>query len=374
MSIETYASSRLIISIDALRENYRQLTGAVDNYQCKVAGIVKANAYGLGIEDILPVLESENCPFYFVATPDEGLKVRHYTQKPVAVLNGLFHGAESLYVQHNLTPVLNSPDDLERWRNMGLVQNNRLPAILHFDTGMNRLGFKEKNHPENLDGITPTAIISHFACADEKDHPMTKAQFSAFMAIAEKYIHYGSILSLSNSSGLFRDNRYHFNMVRPGMALYGLNPTPETANPMNPVVSLEAKVLQVQEVNAGETVGYAASFTAPKNTKTATISIGYADGFLRSGSNKATLYWQGHPCPVLGRISMDLVSVDLGHISGPHPVPGDWLEVIGPHQSVDTLASKAGTIGYEILTSLGSRCERRVIDRHKEQEKKIKIV
>lgn len=371
MSQSVLSSSRLTVDLNAIQANYKRLCHEVAD-DCKVAGIIKANAYGLGYKDIISVLEQEDCPFYFVATLEEGIKARALTFKPIAVLNGLFHNCESLYVEHNLVPVLNTAEELERWQDMSLITGERLPAALHFDTGMNRLGFKEENWPENLNRIDPVVIMSHFACADELDHPVTIQQFRRFMKVAEKYLRYGSYLSLSNSSGVFRNKKYHFNMVRPGMALYGLNPTPEAKNPMNSAISLETRILQINDLKAGETVGYGCSYTVPENTKSATISIGYADGFLRSGSNKNILYWQNQPCPVIGRISMDLVTVDLSKISGPLPKPGDWLEIIGPNKSADDLAQESGTIGYEILTSLGARYERRVINTSNKIEKRIK--
>ena len=228
---------------------------------------------------------------------------------------------------------------------------------------MNRLGFGLDETPVlledlgRLEGLDVKMIISHFACADEKDHEMNDAQYERFKAVAAHFPK--AQKSLANSSGVFRDPRYHFNVARPGMALYGLNPTPEAPNPMRPVVSLDVRVLQIREVKAGETTGYGASYRHEKDTVTATVAMGYADGILRALSNKGRLYWQGQALSILGRVSMDSITIDLGGLAeSKRPKVGDYLEVIGPHQSADDLATQAGTIGYEILTSLGERYER----------------
>jgi alanine racemase len=198
--------------------------------------------------------------------------------------------------------------------------------------------------------------MSHFACADESESAMTAEQAQRFDKIAAAFP--GTIRSLANSSGVFRNNSYHYDLVRPGMAMYGLNPTPEAGNPMQPTVSLAVRLLQVRDAAKGETVGYGASHKLKKNARIGTVALGYADGFLRSGSGKATLYYEGAACPVVGRVSMDLVTVDLGATDA---VAGHSLEVLGPDQDADTLAESLGTIGYEVLTGLGRRWGRHYI-------------
>lgn len=337
------AFSRLTVDLGALAANYKLFQSKVGE-TCSVAGVVKANAYGLGVKKIVPLLDKLGCPFFFVATLDEAFQVRDLTQKPVAVLGGLMTGAEDDYLAHDIIPVMNSPEEIRRGTYQG-------PAIWHIDTGMNRLGIR----PEELDDLTgdPILLMSHFACADDVDHPLTKLQGKAFADIKQKFPH--AKASLCNSSGLFRHPEWNYDMVRPGMALYGLNPTPETRNPMRQTVTLETRILQIHEGRAGESVGYSATHTLTKDTRIGIVGLGYADGFLRSGSNKVTLYANGTPCPVLGRISMDLTAIDLGQST---PTPSDWIEVLGPHQSPDQLAASCGTIGYEILTDLGPRHER----------------
>lgn len=315
--------------------------------QCTVAGVVKANAYGLGVDQIVPLLEKLGCPLFFVATFEEALKVRTLTDKPVAVLGGLLKGAEKEYLAHGIMPAMNSPEEVLRGTYEG-------PAIWHIDTGMNRLGIRVDELPQLSEQPQPLFVMSHFACADDVDHPLTAKQGAVFSRVAEAFP--DSKRSLCNSSGLFRHPEWHYDMARPGMALYGLNPTPEAPNPMRQTVTLETRLLQIHEGVSGETVGYSATHTLARDTRIGIVGLGYADGFLRSGSSKVTLYGKNRPCPVLGRISMDLTAIDLSNC--PDLEVDDWLEVLGPNQSPDQLAASCGTIGYEILTDLGPRHER----------------
>lgn len=351
------APGLLEIDLASLAANYRyfyELTGPA----CCTAGVVKADGYGLGMTRIAPALEAAGCRQFFVATLDEALALRTVTAQPVAVLGGLVPGAEGEYKAHKLTPVLNSLEEIARWRPYG----GGHPAIIHFDTGMNRLGLG-RDETERLladrallDGLEITLIMSHFACADEAGHPLTPLQAERFAKIAA---HFPDVRkSLANSSGICRSPAWHFDMVRPGVALYGVNPTPEKPNPMRPVVRLRARLLQVRNADAGDSVGYGASYRIEKPLRIGTVALGYADGFLRSGSNRAALYYNGRRCPVIGRVSMDLVTVDL---SGCDAAPGHFMEVLGPHQDADALAAAFDTIGYEVLTSLGRRWQRAYI-------------
>jgi alanine racemase len=250
----------------------------------------------------------------------------------------------------NITPVLNSPEDIALWA-------WRAPSIVHIDTGMNRLGLggsaTEKFIEKAGDGAGHT-ILSHFASADLDDTPLTARQHAAFDAVARRLPK--ARRSLANSAGIFRDAAYHYDLVRPGMALYGLNPV-SGANPMRPVVSLAARILQTRDVRAGETCGYCATYAFPRDTATATLALGYADGIPRSLSNSGAFYIDGVACPIRGRVSMDLVIIEVGHLKR-RPQAGEYAEILGPHQDADTLAASAGTIGYEILTGLGPRYTR----------------
>ncbi|MCB9990006.1 MAG: alanine racemase [Rhodospirillales bacterium] len=356
------ASARLTIDRAALAANYRIFCDLAAP-GCRVAGVIKADGYGLGVDQVLATLENQGCPFYYVATPDEALHLRSLTRKPVAVLGGIYPGAEDEFIHHNLIPVLNTPEDLTRWREQAHTHEIPLPAILHLDTGMNRLGLSAEEsaalQPDEFEGLNILYVMSHFTSADNAASPATKRQFDEFSARTDALPAFKK--SLCNSAGAFRNPAYHGDQIRPGMALYGLNPTPETDNPMQPVVRLSARILQVRSVKKGQTIGYNETYSFDKNTRTATVALGYADGFLRSLSSGAApcghLYYNGIACPVIGRVSMDAVTVDLTPLAS-LPVQGDMIEVIGPHQDADALASAAGTIGYEILTDLGRRYHR----------------
>ncbi len=344
------AFSRLTIDTNALKSNYRFLQDKVGP-TCSVAGVVKADGYGLGVDVVVPALEKAGCTFFYVAQWEEALVVRSLTQHPIAVLGGLVEGLEKRYAHLGIVPVLNTPSEVARCP-------ADLPAIWHIDTGMNRLGLD----PEDVAGLfakhpAPMMMMTHFTSSEDVDASPSQQQVSDFDAVAPVSIPQ----SICNSSGIFKSDLWHRNQVRAGVALYGANPTPETENPMSDVVKLETRILQIRSVKAGETAGYNRTYTFPKDTRLATVGLGYADGFLRSGSNSSALYWNGQACPVVGRVSMDLIIVDIGGVTGIQPQEGHWMEVIGPHQSVDQLATSWKTIGYEVLTSLSSRAERVIV-------------
>lgn len=351
------APTLLTVNLDALRDNYilfKSMTSA------DVAGVLKADAYGCGAEKVFEALRAEGCGEFFVATPDEAIALRAINKDAeIYVLGGVYKGAEKEYQANDLIPVLNSLHEIKRWAAQAKNLNSKLPCAIHIDTGMNRLGLGEKDTKSLvtdrsvLDALDVKIIMTHFACSDEKDHSMNDAQALIFNDFVKEFPDMRA--SLCNSSGLFRNPDWHHDLVRPGYALYGGNPTPETTNPMRRVVDLSVRILQSRLGIKGTTAGYNATHVFDKDTNLATVSLGYADGFLRGGSNRAKLYANGKPCPVVGRVSMDLVIVDVGDSGFKE---GDWLEVLGPHQSVDQLAADCGTIGYEILTSLSRRAHR----------------
>ncbi|MFP4312934.1 MAG: alanine racemase [Alphaproteobacteria bacterium] len=363
------AAGRLSIDLNALKKNYALCKNKV-GVQCEVAAAVKANGYGLGAIEVVKALKEEGADLFFVATLDEALELRENfsdQETRIAVLNGLLSDTEELFDFHNLIPVLNSSECIKRWSDYSKRTRPYLKSILHIDTGMRRLGLDTKEAQywtERAQVLSDTLdikyVISHFACADEKEHPLTNQQYKDFQNASDSFL--SSKKSLANSAGIFRDEKYHFDMVRPGMCLYGLNPTPEQENPMQAVVSLEVPILQIRTALKGESVGYGASYVPQKDEKLATVQLGYADGFLRHLSNAGTLYWHGHACAIVGRVSMDLTIVSLKNIpESIFPCHGDFMEVLGPHQSADRLADDAGTIGYEILTDLGRRYNRSYI-------------
>ncbi len=357
--MDTHAAAAILdIDLDAIRHNIDLIRQRVGD-GCAVAGVVKANAYGIGLEQVANIHLACGTRTFFVATPEEGIVLRRIcdaqgARPEIGILGGLFHGAEGEYVRHGLVPVLNSLMDIERWRHPD-------PVMIHIDTGMRRLGLdtaetaRLQNDPALLRDLNVAVVLSHFACADEPGHKLTRVQYEQFRVLAGLFPQ--ARKSLSNSAGIFVSRDFDFDLVRPGMAVYGLNPMPGHPNPMRPVVRLRARVLQVRTAQQGESVGYGASYVCQSERRVATIALGYADGFLRSLSGRGNVFWQGRALPILGRVSMDLVTIDAS--AAPGLEAGDWVEVIGPDQDADSLAALAGTIGYEILTGLGSRYHRR---------------
>lgn len=351
-----HSPTRITLDTAALQENYKRLTAHVPA-SCQVAAVVKANAYGLGVEVAVPALEQAGARFFYVAHFSEALAVRAVTGCPIAVLGGLPQGAAADYKHHKIIPVLNSPEDIA-------ACPADLPAIWHIDTGMNRLGLRTEDVATlaSRAKALPLLMMTHFASSDDAASPFTAEQIRRFDACIAGLPKPFQLIphSICNSSGVLRHPEAHRHQIRPGIALYGGNPTPEAANPMRPVVEIATKILQVRTGKAGETVGYNQTETLAADTQLATIGLGYADGFFRSGSGRAHLYWRGFPCKIMGRVSMDLITVAIGSLppTCPPPQQGDWLEIIGPHQSVDHLGASLGTISYEVLTSLSHRAER----------------
>lgn len=356
------AFGRLTVDLGMVSANHDIFRHQVGN-ACAVAGVVKADAYGLGLAPVAQTLFAKGSRRFFVATPEEAFALRQILPlAEIAVLGGGLPYHTDDFIAAHIEPVLNSLHDIALWRDAARRRDKVLPAIIHLDTGMNRLGLSVEdgealiNDPALLRGLDVIIVMSHFACADEKFHPLTDAQYERFRKFAAHFPR--AQKSLANSSGIFRSKDFHYDLVRPGMAAYGLNPTPESKNPMHPVVSLHALILQTRTVKKGESIGYSATHTFKGAGLTATIALGYADGFHRAHSGRAHVYWNGIACPLVGRVSMDLVTVDLSNLKGQLPQPGDYLEVLGAHQDADKLAESAGTIGYEVLTNLGARYKR----------------
>ena len=345
----------MTVNLDAVAENYRALKAKSGK---PTAAVIKADAYGLGMVAIARRLEREGCHDFFVVTIDEGVRLRANTDRTIFLLGGIHSGDRSLIEKHDLIPVLNSLEDITAWKGR---------CAIHFDTGMNRTGLSEDEaealiaDPSRLSHLKVELALSHFACADEPGHPLTQTQCEKFARIHSRLAAHlpGTRWSLANSSGIFERAGATYDLVRPGYALYGGNPTPHLPNPMRPVIRLEATIVQIRQVAHGESVGYGASHVFDTDTQIATLCLGYADGYMRgfSGPNHGRVYWKNLSCPILGRVSMDLISVGIGHLPD-KPKAGDRMEIIGAHQDIDEVARQAGTIGYEILTSLGNRYAR----------------
>ena len=361
LSHPSLTPTSLEIDLDAIAANWRQLDAM---HQGETGAAVKADAYGLGAEQVAPALLNAGCKNFFVAHLDEALAIG--TRLPgamLAVLHGILPGQAGALVAHDLMPVLTSLADVELLREEAARRDRKLPAILHADTGMSRLGMPPAElasieaDPALLAGIEIKILLSHLISSEIPGAESNLAQLQRFNALRQKFP--AAKTSLANSSGMFLGPNFVSGLARPGAALYGLNPTPHAPNPMRPVIRLTARILQIRTIEPGETVGYNATWTALRRSRIATIAVGYADGFLRSLSNAATARFDGHPVPLVGRVSMDLATFDV--TDHPAAQPGDSLELIGPSHDADALAAEAGTNGYEILTSLGRRYHRHYV-------------
>jgi alanine racemase len=359
------AGAILTIDLDAVKANYRRLTRELGGAAC--AAVVKADGYGLGAARVGPALAAAGAGRFFVALPDEAIALRAALAETapgaeIYVLAGPMRGAEADYLAHGIRPVLNSLGDVDHWHALARREARKLPAVLHVDTGMNRLGLPPNelqalaDDPARLEAFAPGLLMSHLACAEDPANAMNGAQLAAFQAARARLPKMPA--SLANSSGIFLGTDYHFELARPGVALYGVNPTPGSPNPMTQVVHLKGKILQVRDIDAPQSVGYGATHRASGATRIATVAVGYADGYLRSLSNRGVGVIGGTRVPVVGRISMDLITFDFSAVPPGLAVPGAQVDLLGAGLELDELGAKAGTIGYEILTALGRRYHR----------------
>ena len=357
------AGALLTIDLDAVRENYRRLKKLLGGAAC--AGVVKADGYGLGASEVARALAKEGCDTFFVAHVDEGVRLRAMLgQNPVIyVLNGITPGAESEAVAAGLTAVVNSTEQLAAWRDAARRAGRKLPAAVQVDSGMSRLGMapaeveKVAAVADAFEEIDLRLVMSHLACADEPAHVANRAQLREFERLRAMLPAVPA--SLANSSGIFLGADYHFDLARPGAALYGINPTPGSKNPMLPVVRLEAKVIQTRTLAAGAGIGYGHTVVTDGPVETATISLGYADGWRRRAM--AAAHFDEVSLPFIGRVSMDSIILDISALPAGRLKAGDYVQMIGPSQTLDEVAGLTETIGYEILTSLGHRFHRRYV-------------
>ena len=359
------AGGILTIDLAAIAENYRALMRKALPAEC--SAVVKADGYGCGLEQVTATLAAAGCKTFFVAQLDEARAVRALAPSAaIYVLDGFPTGTGPALAGINAQPVINSAVELAEWDQFVAGSGWRGGIALHVDTGMNRLGlsFDEaaaiapRIHAGNH-GIK--LLMSHFACSDEPANPLNTEQIQLFREIRTRYR--GIPASLANSSGIFLGAAAHCDMVRPGAALFGINPTPGAKNPMRPVIDLKARVLQIRNIAKGATVGYGATWTAKRETRLAIIAAGYADGYPRAAAATA-----GEPgrqvlianvrCPIVGRVSMDLFAVDVTDVPQGAIHRGGLVTLFGGALSVDEAAAQAGTIGYELLTNLGSRYHR----------------
>jgi alanine racemase len=353
------------VDLDAIVANWRKLEKTAVPAEC--AGVVKANAYGCGAEQVARALAGAGCKTFFVATIEEARVVRAAVPTAaIYALSGFFQNTGEEYAKIDCKPVIGDLNELAEWDVFCRRSGWSGGAAIHIDTGMNRLGLTISE----AQGIIPrinagdhgiTLVMSHLASAEQLNNPLNARQLTSFREIASLFS--GVPASLSNSSGIFLGAQFQFDLVRPGAALYGINPTPEADNPMQPVVELKARIVQTRNVEKGETVGYGGTWTARRPTRIAIVSAGYADGYFRAasandGTRGAEVVVAGKRCPIAGRVSMDLIAVDVTDLEKNAARRGHLVTLIGDGITVDELAHHFGTIGYEVLTSLGRRFAR----------------
>jgi alanine racemase len=364
-NVSAAATGVLTIDLDAIVANWRKLESQGVPAEC--AAVVKANAYGCGIEPVVRALAAAGCKTFFVATLDEARATRTASRSAtIYVLSGCFQNCGDVFAEVNCQPVIGDLNELAEWDVFCRRSGWSGGAAIHIDTGMNRLGLS----PQDAHGILPrinagdhgvTLVMSHLACAENPQHPLNARQLAAFREIAQQFT--GVPASLANSSGIFLGQQFQFDLLRPGAALYGVNPTPDADNPMQPVVDLKTRIIQVREVERGDTVGYGATWTARRPTRLAIVSTGYADGYFRTagstdGTRSADVIVAGKRCPIAGRISMDLIAIDVTDLPEKAARRGHMVTLLGDGITVDELGHHFGTIGYEVLTSLGHRYAR----------------
>jgi alanine racemase len=360
------ANGVITVDLDALVANWRKLEKTAVPAEC--AGVIKADAYGCGTEAVAGALAAAGCKTFFVATLSEARAARAALPDSAAlyVLNGFFQNTGDEYAKYNCRPVIGDLNELAEWDVFCRRTGWNGGAAIHIDTGMNRLGLSITAAQSLIPRINAgdhgiTLVMSHLVSAEQLNNPVNARQLAAFREIASEFT--GVPAALANSSGIFLGGSFQFDLVRPGAALYGVNPTPEADNPMQPVVEVKARVVQIRDIERGETVGYGGTWTARRPTRIAIISAGYADGYFRAaGSNDGTrgadVIVAGKRCPIAGRVSMDLIAVDITELPPKAVRRGQMATLLGEGITVDELAHHFGTIGYEVLTSLGKRYAR----------------
>ncbi len=359
---------RLTIDLAALADNWAFLNSKSPNSE--TAAVVKANAYGLGIEEAVPALHDAGCTTFFTAMVEEGVRVRALLpHAKVFILNGIFADTVNTAVEHNLSPVLSTLDQIAMWT----ANANGKPCALHVDTGMNRLGLEmdeAQKLSENHTMITKsgaTVLMSHLACADDPDHSQNKSQLSNFRELTGLFP--SLTPSFANSAAVLSNPDTHFALTRPGIAMYGGEAVNDVPNPMKVVVKSETRILQIRNSKKGDAVGYGAAHVLTRDSKIAICSAGYADGYHRAssgdgvplrGTQSAGGYGQlgDHKVPLIGRVSMDLTAFDVTDVPKEDLANTQWIELFGPNILVDDAARACGTIGYELLTGLGGRYQR----------------
>jgi len=367
LEIDADDTAVLTIDLDALAANYRHMRDLAAPAEC--AAVVKADAYGIGVAYAAPALWRAGCRTFFVATLTEAETLRGLLPEAVIyVFGGLLPGTAETFRKFGLRPVLNSAAEIREWAGYCARAGEKLPCAVHIDSGMNRLGLSVNEvelvaqAPDLWSAVALSLVMSHLACADDATHAKNESQRRLFDSLRARLPK--ALTSLANSAGILLGSDFTYDLVRPGIALYGGHPQRRGRNLFRSVVHLKGRILQVRDVPAGETIGYGATRTIKRPSRIATVAVGYADGLFRALSTKdgedgLHVYVGPHAAPILGRVSMDLITIDVTGISLAQR--GEWVELLGPNVSAHALAAHAGTIDYEVLTSLGQRAVRHYI-------------
>lgn len=365
MSDTPFEAARLTVRLGAIAANYRECARAAG--AAAVAGVVKADAYGLGMAPVAKRLAQEDCDNFFVARLEEGIALRPLVPSArIFVLDGAQSGTVPALISHRLIPVLNSLDEIKAW-SAAARSHGALDAAIHVDTGMNRLGLPAyelatlvAEAAKRLSGLHIALVMSHLACADEPAHPMNGEQLLRFRAALARLPPVSA--SLASTGGVLLGKDYAFDMVRPGIGLYGGNPQGGRPNPFAVAAVLTGRILQRRRVDKNESVGYGATYRSAHPTVLATVALGYADGLMRAMGHRGRGAIGGTRVPIVGRVSMDLVTLDVGGVPEAHSAPGNDVEFFGDTVTLDDAATAAGTVAYEILTSVGSRAVRHYVN------------
>jgi alanine racemase len=364
-----HAGAILTIDLGAIAANYRLLGARAGAAEC--AAVVKSDAYGLGLEPVARTLAAAGCRQFFVAQIGEGIELRRILsdtaagQAAIYVLNGLMAGSETAFAEAALIPVLNAADEIDAWAAFAAAGDTERTAAINIDTGMARLGLTPAEvdelaaDPARFDGIDIALVMSHLACAYDRDNAFNRTQREAFEAARARLP--TARASLASSSAIFLGPEFHFDLVRPGASIFGIAPLARTPNPMAQVIRLQGKIAQVRVVDSGMTVGYGATHRATRQSRIATVAVGYGDGYLRALSNNANGFIGDVKVPLVGRVSMDLITFDVSDVPEAACRAGDYIDLISERHRTDQLAAEGGTIGYEILTGLGRRYHRQYI-------------
>ncbi|MBX3486927.1 MAG: alanine racemase [Candidatus Paracaedibacteraceae bacterium] len=363
--LPTSTYSCLIVNLDLVAHNYNHLKSMTATAEC--SAVLKADGYGMGAIPMALRLMREGCKSFFVAFADEGVALREAfidrgLDADIYILNGFFPGSEGVYADFHLIPALTDLDQVARWQAFCHMSGRKLPAALHVDTGMTRTGLPSKEYmtlasnPQLLEGMDLKLVLSQMVYSHDENLTFTQQQRQRF----EQAIRHMPKMkaSLAKSGVVFLGQEYHYDMVRPGIALHGVNPTNAKNNPLIQTMELWGRIYQIQDVAVGQSIGYSQTFVAANARRVATIGVGYADGYPWAMANKGYVFIAGQKCPILGRVSMDVITVDVTDIPESQLEIGGWAQLVGRDIPVDEIAKTAGTVPYEILLRMGDRFRR----------------